>query len=52
MRRAVRRRVAPVFGRDEVIERVSAWLRGRQIDNVLSYWEPLVILAARLLIFR
>jgi biotin carboxylase len=33
---------------NDVIKRVSAWLRGRQIDRVLSNWEPLVILAAKL----
>jgi biotin carboxylase len=30
------------------MERVSAWLKGRTVDRVLSNWEPLVILAARL----
>jgi biotin carboxylase len=30
------------------MNRVSAWLRGRDIDRVISNWEPLVILAARL----
>jgi biotin carboxylase len=33
---------------EDVIGRVSHWLRGREIDGVLANWEPLVILAARL----
>jgi biotin carboxylase len=33
---------------DDVIARVTAWLRGREVDRVLANWEPLVILAARL----
>ena len=33
---------------EDVMDRVSAWLRGRSIDRVLANWEPLVILAARL----
>jgi biotin carboxylase len=41
-------RVPRIMAEDDVMERVSAWLRGRRIDNVLSNWEPLVILAARL----
>jgi biotin carboxylase len=32
----------------DVMNRASDWLRGRHIDRVLSNWEPLVILAARL----
>ncbi|HQY63959.1 MAG: ATP-grasp domain-containing protein [Myxococcales bacterium] len=32
----------------DVSDRVSAWLRGRTIDHVLTNWEPLVLLAARL----
>jgi hypothetical protein len=34
---------------DDVIERVTAWMRGRKgIDRVVTNWEPLVILAARI----
>ena len=33
---------------DDVIQRVHAWLRGREVDNVLANWEPLVLCAARL----
>jgi biotin carboxylase len=33
---------------DDVIARVHAWLRGREVDRVLANWEPLVIVAARL----
>jgi biotin carboxylase len=32
----------------DVMDRVSGWLRGRSIDRVLTNWEPLVMLAARL----
>ncbi len=32
----------------DVMDRVSGWLRGRTIDRVLTNWEPLVMLAARL----
>ncbi len=32
----------------DVMDRVSAWLRGRSIDRVLANWEPMVELAARL----
>ncbi len=41
-------RVPRIMAEDDVIERVSTWLRGTTIDRVLSNWEPLVILAARL----
>jgi biotin carboxylase len=40
--------VPRIMDEDDVIERVSAWMRGREIDRVLSNWEPTVILAARL----
>jgi biotin carboxylase len=33
---------------DDVIERVTAWMRGKEVDRVLANWEPLVILAARI----
>ena len=32
----------------DVMDRVSGWLRGREMDRVLTNWEPLVMLAARL----
>ncbi|HVJ89553.1 MAG TPA: hypothetical protein VM580_07090 [Labilithrix sp.] len=32
----------------DVMDRVSAWLGGQRIDRVLTNWEPLVMLAARL----
>jgi biotin carboxylase len=41
-------RVPRIMDEDDVITRVTAWLRGRSIDRVLSNWEPTVILAARL----
>src|SRR4051812_44425974 len=41
-------RVPRIMAEDDVIDRVSTWLRGTTVDRVLSNWEPLVILAARL----
>jgi biotin carboxylase len=41
-------RVPRIMDEDDVMERVEAWLRGKSIDRVLTNWEPLVILAARL----
>jgi biotin carboxylase len=40
--------VPRIMAEDDVMDRVTAWLRGKTIDRVLSNWEPLVILAARL----
>jgi biotin carboxylase len=40
--------VPRIMDEDDVIARVHAWLRGREVDRVLANWEPLVILAARL----
>ena len=40
--------VPRILDEDDVIARVHAWLRGRNVDQVLANWEPLVILAARL----
>ena len=40
--------VPRIMDEDDVIARVTAWQRGRTIDKVLSNWEPLVILAARI----
>ena len=40
--------VPRIMDEDDVIERVSAWLRGKSVDRVLSNWEPLTILAARI----
>jgi hypothetical protein len=40
--------VPRIMDEDDVIERASAWLRGRSVDKVLANWEPLVILAARM----
>jgi biotin carboxylase len=33
---------------DDVVERVTAWLRGRAVDRVLANWEVMVLTAARL----
>ena len=40
--------VPRIMDEDDVMERVTNWLRGKTIDRILSNWEPLVILAARL----
>jgi biotin carboxylase len=40
--------VPRIMDEDDVIERVHVWLRGRAVDRVLTNWEPLVLLAARL----
>jgi biotin carboxylase len=40
--------VPRIMDENDVIDRVSAWLRGRSVDRVLANWEPLVILAAKL----
>lgn len=41
-------RVPRIMDEEDVMQRVTNWLRGTTIDRVLSNWEPLVILAARL----
>lgn len=41
-------RVPRIMDEDDVMDRVTTWLRGKTVDRVLSNWEPLVILAARL----
>src|SRR3954469_21523684 len=33
---------------DDVVARVHAWLRGREVDRVLANWEVMVMTAARL----
>ena len=33
---------------DDVVERVHAWMRGREVDRVLANWEVMVLTAARL----
>ncbi|MFO0748237.1 MAG: ATP-grasp domain-containing protein [Myxococcota bacterium] len=40
--------VPRMMDEDDIIPRVHAWLRGREVDRVASNWEPLVICAARL----
>ena len=40
--------VPRIMNEEDVMDRVTAWLRGKSIDRVLANWEPLVILAARL----
>ena len=40
--------VPSIMDEDDVIARVHAWLRGREVDRVLANWEPLVLTAARL----
>lgn len=41
-------RVPRLLDEDDVLERATAWLRGRSMDRVLTNWEPLVVLAARM----
>jgi hypothetical protein len=40
--------VPRIMDEADVMEKVSDWLRGRHVDRVLTNWEPLVMLAARL----
>jgi len=40
--------VPRIMAEDDVMDRVTNWLRGKSIDRVVANWEPLVILAARL----
>ena len=40
--------VPSLFDEADVIQRVHAWLRGREVDRILANWEPLVLTAARL----
>jgi biotin carboxylase len=40
--------VPRILDEGDVIERISGWLRGMTVDRVLTNWEPLVMLAARL----
>jgi biotin carboxylase len=40
--------VPRIMDEEDVMNRVTAWVRGKSIDRVLANWEPLVILAARL----
>src|SRR6185436_6642145 len=40
--------VPGIMDEEDVMARVHAWLRGREVDRVLANWEPLVIVAARL----
>jgi hypothetical protein len=40
--------VPSLLDENDLIARVGAWLRGREVDHILANWEPLVIVAARL----
>ncbi len=40
--------VPRIMDEDDVIERATAWMRGKQVDRVLANWEILVMLAARI----
>jgi biotin carboxylase len=40
--------VPRILDEDDVVERVSTWLRGRSVDRVLANWEVMVLTAARL----
>jgi biotin carboxylase len=40
--------VPRILDEADVVERVTTWLRGRQVDRVLANWEIMVLTAARL----
>src|ERR1700679_1104785 len=40
--------VPRIMDEEDVAARVVAWTRGKGIDRVVSNWEPLVILAAKI----
>jgi hypothetical protein len=40
--------VPGLLDEDDIVRRVTAWMKGRHIDRIESQWEPLVIAAARL----
>ena len=40
--------VPRIMDEEDVTRRVTAWLRGREVDRIETLWEPLVILAAKL----
>jgi hypothetical protein len=40
--------VPRILDEEDVVARVHAWLRGREVDRVLANWEVLVETAARL----
>jgi biotin carboxylase len=40
--------VPRIMDEQDVIRRVSDWLRGRSIDRIEAQWEPLVLLAAKM----
>jgi biotin carboxylase len=40
--------VPKIMDEEDVIERVSKWLKGRDIDRVLANWEPLQLCAAKM----
>jgi len=40
--------VPRILDEADVVERVTVWLRGRQVDRVLANWEVMVLTAARL----
>src|SRR3954466_4987087 len=40
--------VPRILDETDVVERVTTWLRGREVDRVLANWEIMVLTAARL----
>src|SRR3954468_24275477 len=40
--------VPRLLDEDDVVQRVHAWMRGREVDRVLANWEIMVLTAARL----
>lgn len=40
--------VPGIMDENDVIKRTTDWMRGKHVDRVLTNWEPLVLLAARM----
>lgn len=40
--------VPAIMNEDDLVQRTTTWLKGREIDRVCSNWEPLVLAAAKL----
>ena len=40
--------VPRIMDEEDVLARVSTWLRGKSVDRLITNWEPIVVLAARL----
>jgi len=40
--------VPRIMDEEDVIARVAQWLKGRNVDRILTNWEPLVLMAAKM----